>query len=75
MVLFYMRLNSFNKVEDSKKQTPERYGFTSLSIMDIENGIVQHVFVFFENIRTKVTCDVLKENKRLSLALTEVSHR
>jgi hypothetical protein len=68
-------LNPFDKMQDNKEQFADRHSFTSLSIMDIENGIVQYVFVFLEDGRVRVTCDVSKENKGVSLALTEISYR
>ncbi len=70
---FIADLNPFDKIEGITPRIPDRYGFTSLSIMDIENGIVQYVFVFLENHRVRLTSDVFEEDKGVFLDLTEVS--
>lgn len=70
---FIADLNPFDKIEGINRRVPDRYGFTSLSIMDIENGIVQYVYVFLENHRVRLTSDVLEENKGVLLDLTAVS--
>jgi hypothetical protein len=72
---FIADLNPFDKIERTSREIPGRYGFTSLSIMDIENGIVQYVFVFLENHRVRLTSDVFEEDKGVFLDLTEVSHQ
>jgi len=56
----------------SGKKMPERYGFASLSIVDIENRITQYVFVFLENDRVIISGDISSQNKNKSLTLTEV---
>jgi hypothetical protein len=68
-------LKSSYKIKGTKKQMPEMNCLTSLSIMDIENGIVQHVFVFLDDGKVRFTSDVLKENNDFSLALTEISRQ
>lgn len=71
---FIADLNPFDKIEHTSPEIPDRYGFTSLSIMDIENGIVQYVFVYLESHRVRITSDVSEEGRGVLLDLTEVSH-
>jgi hypothetical protein len=65
-------LNPFNKIQDIKKQIPERHGFTSLSIMDIENGIAQYVYVFLEEDRVRIAGDLFDVDKGSELTLSQV---
>lgn len=69
---FVADLNPYDKIECTSRQISDRYGFTSLSIMDIENGIVQYVFVFLESHRVRITSNVFEKNKGVLLDLTEV---
>jgi hypothetical protein len=72
---FIADLNPFHKIERSSRRIPDKYGFTSLSIMDVENGIVQYVFVFLESHRIRITSDVFEKNRGVLLDLTEVSQQ